>query len=236
MQILIIRHADPNYAIDDLTQEGHLEAAALGQKIKNAGLDELYASPLGRAQTTAKYISEQTNLPIQTLDWTRELQGWVSSLPNGEKVASWDYPGEFIDDRKKDLLKWKRDEDYWLKDTDKLKKYNKMITDSDQFLEDQGLVRQGGTYEIIDPSAERKKIAIVCHGGFGLFWLSHLLHMPLSFVWQSFWLPTSSVTTVLFEKRNTNIVVPRCIRMSDVAHLEEANLPVSKSGLRATNY
>src|SRR5699024_12048405 len=51
-----------------------------------------YASPLGRAQTTAKYISEQTNLPIQTLDWTRELQGWGSSLPNGEKVASWDYP------------------------------------------------------------------------------------------------------------------------------------------------
>lgn len=236
MQLFIIRHADPDYSIDDLTEAGHLEAAALGKKMKKVGLEELYASPLGRAQRTAKYIAKETGLEIQTEDWTRELQNMQATLPNGTVVTSWDYPGELIEDRRRDFTEWRRDEDYWLKDPEKNEKYNEIIVQSDQFLEKFGLIRTGGIYEMTNPKVERKKIAVVCHGGFGLTWLSHLLHLPLSFVWQGFWMPPSSVTTVLFEKRDSHFLVPRCIRLSDVSHLEESGLPVQPSGLLATNY
>ncbi|MEK3864141.1 histidine phosphatase family protein [Paenibacillus sp. FSL H7-0716] len=47
MQIFPIRHGDPDYSIDDLTELGHQEAAALGKRMASSGLDELYASPLG---------------------------------------------------------------------------------------------------------------------------------------------------------------------------------------------
>ncbi len=47
MQIFPIRHGDPDYSIDDLTEFGHQEAAALGKRMASSGLDELYASPLG---------------------------------------------------------------------------------------------------------------------------------------------------------------------------------------------
>ncbi|ETT58494.1 MULTISPECIES: histidine phosphatase family protein [Paenibacillus] len=48
MQIFLIRHGDPDYSIDNLTEFGHQEAAAaLGKRMASIGLVELYASPLG---------------------------------------------------------------------------------------------------------------------------------------------------------------------------------------------
>jgi broad specificity phosphatase PhoE len=78
MQIFLIRHGDPDYSIDDLTEFGHQEAAALGKRMGSIGLDELYASPLGRAQTTASYVAKETGLVIQTEPWTCELD-WEMS-------------------------------------------------------------------------------------------------------------------------------------------------------------
>lgn len=236
VKLYIIRHADPDYSIDDLTEAGHLEAAALGKKMKDIGLDELYASSMGRAKTTASYIAKETGLTIQEEDWARELAHWNAELPSGEAIAAWNYPGELMEDVQKDLTEWKRSEDFWLKNPDKNELYDQLIADSDAFLAGQGLKRQGGMYKMTDPQAERKQIALVCHAGFGVAWLAHLLHLPLSSVWKGFWLPTSSVTTVLFEKRETDILVPRCIGLSDVSHLDQAGLPVTSQGLPATNY
>jgi probable phosphoglycerate mutase len=72
-----------------------------------------------------------------------------------------------------------------------------------------------------------------CHGGFGLMWLAHLLEIPFPLVWAGFWLPPSSVTTVLFEERSSAWSVPRCIGLGDVAHLYAAGLPVSPAGIMA---
>ena len=35
MRLLIIRHGDPDYAHDTLTEKGHREAALLAEKMKN---------------------------------------------------------------------------------------------------------------------------------------------------------------------------------------------------------
>lgn len=236
MQLFIIRHADPDYATDSLTEAGHLEAEALGEYMKGIELDELYASPLGRAQETAEYVSKSTGLPIQTEEWTRELQGLGVKLPNGDPIVAWDYPGELIPSRQEDFTEWHRSEDYWLKQPHVKKLYDEMIMKSDEFFKRLGLMRKGGVYEMTDPAIERKKIALVCHGGFGMTWLSHLLHLPLTFVWQAFWIAPSSVTTILFEKRHSDLLVPRCLRSNEVTHLREANLPVQKNGIWATNY
>ncbi|WP_249923448.1 hypothetical protein [Paenibacillus odorifer] len=39
MQIFLIRHGDPDYSIDGLTEFGHQEAAALGKRMASIGLD-----------------------------------------------------------------------------------------------------------------------------------------------------------------------------------------------------
>jgi probable phosphoglycerate mutase len=52
-------------------------------------------------------------------------------------------------------------------------------------------------------------------------------------MWSGFWLPPSSVTTVLFEERSAEWAVPRCIGLGDVSHLHMAGLGVQPSGIKA---
>ena len=88
MRVLFIRHADPDYARDTITEIGHQQARALARKLFETRLERLYVSPMGRAQATARYIAETQQLEPVTLDWMRELNGnWV-----GDRWA-WNMPG-----------------------------------------------------------------------------------------------------------------------------------------------
>ena len=53
MRLLIIRHGDPDYAKDSLTEKGWREAELLSRKISQMEVDYFYVSSLGRAKDTA---------------------------------------------------------------------------------------------------------------------------------------------------------------------------------------
>lgn len=50
MKILIIRHGDPDYTIDSLTEKGKTEAELLSDRISKMDIKKFYVSPLGRAR------------------------------------------------------------------------------------------------------------------------------------------------------------------------------------------
>ncbi len=54
MRIIFVRHAEPDYEKDSLTENGRKEAEALAVRTKNwTDIDRFYCSPLGRAVETA---------------------------------------------------------------------------------------------------------------------------------------------------------------------------------------
>ena len=53
MRLLFIRHGDPDYENDALTDVGKAEADALAKHILDWDINEVYLSPLGRARATA---------------------------------------------------------------------------------------------------------------------------------------------------------------------------------------
>ncbi len=53
MKILIIRHGDPDYEHDTLTEKGRREALALADRLDKLSVAAAYVSPLGRAKDTA---------------------------------------------------------------------------------------------------------------------------------------------------------------------------------------
>lgn len=53
MRLIFIRHGDPDYVHDTLTEKGKREAELLAQRVKNWDVSKFYVSPLGRAQLTA---------------------------------------------------------------------------------------------------------------------------------------------------------------------------------------
>ena len=55
MKLLFIRHGDPDYTIDSLTEKGWKEAEFLSEKIAALDVRDFYVSPLGRAKDTASF-------------------------------------------------------------------------------------------------------------------------------------------------------------------------------------
>lgn len=77
MRILIIRHGDPDYEHDSLTEKGWREAALLADKLEKETLTKLYVSPLGRAKATASLTSERKQMEAEEQDWLQEFDARI---------------------------------------------------------------------------------------------------------------------------------------------------------------
>lgn len=228
MKILLIRHAEPDYPNDTITEAGHLEAQALANHLLSMDINRIYSSPINRAVHTMRYTADLLNIEPVIEPWTRELS-WQAPGERDESVAAWDIPGEKV----RAGLPYP-DHSIWPGQTPYkhfTDPYNTIKRDSDDFLRRHGYSREGGRYRI-DASNE-ETLAVFCHMGFGLTWLSHLLELPFPLVWSGFWLPPSSVTTILLEERSPHWAVPRCTGLGQVSHLHKVGLRVSTSGLKA---
>ena len=75
MKLMFVRHAEPDYKHDSLTLKGHREAQLLSLRLAKLDVRDFYASPLGRAQETARYTLERTHRTAETLPWLAEFRG-----------------------------------------------------------------------------------------------------------------------------------------------------------------
>ena len=55
MRILIVRHGDPNYELDTLTETGWKEARLVAEYLAKFNIAAFYVSPLGRAQDNFRH-------------------------------------------------------------------------------------------------------------------------------------------------------------------------------------
>ena len=81
MKIYLIRHGQTTGDVedryggaydDDLTAKGITQAHKLSQKLANSGIEVLYASPLKRANQTAKILQASLGCQIKTIDNLKE--------------------------------------------------------------------------------------------------------------------------------------------------------------------
>src|SRR5262245_65236460 len=92
--------------------------------------------------------------------------------------------------------------------------FDELRARSAAFLARHGWACEGRCYRADAAAGER--LAVFCHGGFGLTWLAHLLEIPPPLVWSAFSLPPASVTTVEFVACEDGRAVPRCLGIADV--------------------
>lgn len=231
MRIYLIRHAEPDNPNQTITEAGHLEAKALAKRMEALKLDRMYTSPLARARITMQYTSELNGLSAEVLDWTQEIPNFHVQVPPWGRLTAWDVPGEIVRDQATMPTHgdWHGLEAF--AETPVRETYERIAAHSDQFLKQLGYERDGGKYRVL--RSNREKIAVFCHNGFGLTWLSHLLAIPTSLMWSGFTLAPTSVTTILMDERSEQWAVPRCLGVGDVSHLYAEGVPVSSHGIKA---
>ena len=89
MRLLFIRHAEPDYATDSLTEKGRREAALLAKAIPSLRIDHCFVSPLGRARETASLCLNPIGKEAQTMDWLEEFDAPVDLNLNPELLAAY---------------------------------------------------------------------------------------------------------------------------------------------------
>ena len=221
MKILIIRHGDPDYKNDSLTPDGMIEAEYLAEALAPEQIDEIFISPLGRAQKTAEFTLNKKKMQGTTLPWLREFSYPVAmpagAKPEGAKQAIWDIYPSFYNKEPLlfDINRW-QDVDF-IKNSD-VPYYYRMVTDGiDEILAKYGYIRDGLSYRATE--SNKKTIALFCHFGVESVMLSHLLNIaPLAILQQFCGLP-SSVTTLVSEERQEGIAHFRCLCFGSTEHL-----------------
>src|SRR6185295_853919 len=90
MRLYIIRHADPDYERDNLTPAGHLEAAALAERMEKITPTHIYSSPLGRAKATMQYSADRLKMQPVIQEWMAELADCRLTLEPWGRLVMWD--------------------------------------------------------------------------------------------------------------------------------------------------
>ena len=231
MILYVVRHGDPIYDPDSLTELGHMQAKALAHRFAVHGLDKIYASTLIRAQQTAQPTCNILNKKMELLDWTSEAHTWQEfTFIQENGMRNWCFHIQTTDYKTEENLalgdKWY--EAYPFNQSKSKEGWERIQRESDAFLSKLGYERDGLRYKILEPNDQ--KVAVFCHQGFGTTWLAHLLGMnPISF-WSSFDLNHSSVTTLYFKNNNDGYTAPLCIGLSDCSHIYADRLPQKFQG------
>lgn len=253
MRIIFVRHGEPDYKNDSLSEKGMADAKLTAKRIQNWNVKQFYVSPLGRAQMTAEPTLTAMNADAITLDWIREFSYPIINPVNGEKSICWDYvPSHWTNDPLMFSLEdWP---DATGNDSNPiLRQKSKEVTDGlDKLLEEYGYYRKDKYYicknreeryvksTVIDmvrhyanelpPEDAGDTIVMFCHFGVTCLMLSHLLNIPFETLLHGTIIPTCGITIVNSEERWGKECSFRMQALGDVSHLINAGVSISCAG------
>lgn len=218
MRLLIVRHGDPDYSIDSLTEKGWKEAKLLSERLSKMKIDYFYVSPLGRAKDTASFTLKEMNRTAVECEWLREFEAHICrpNTPDRDTCA-WDWLPE---DWTREPLFYEKD--LWMTqkvmaDGDAKEEYDWVVQNFDQLLAKHGYRREGNLYRAERPNQET--IVFFCHFGLQCVLLSHLMGISPMILWHHICTAPTSVTTLYTEERRDGIAVFRAQSIGDVSHL-----------------
>ncbi len=220
MRLLMIRHGDPDYEKDSLTETGWQEAELLAKRLKKLDIAAFYVSPLGRARDTASCTLKAMRRSAETLDWLREFPPHRLDADIGRQTPLWDWlPGTWTKEPRF------YDKDAWvqvpvMEQAGAETEYRRVTAGLDALLEQHGYRRNGMIYDAVRPN--RDTIALFCHFGLECVLLSHLIGASPMVLWHGTCAAPTSVTTVMTEERRQGIASFRMSGFGDVSHLTAA--------------
>lgn len=88
INIYYVRHGDPTYDPDSLTELGHQQAKLTAEQLKDIPFDLVFSSPSNRAYLTASYLAKLINKDIVKLDWASEAKAFEEFVAIDKKTNS----------------------------------------------------------------------------------------------------------------------------------------------------
>lgn len=218
MKLLIVRHGDPDYEKDSLTEKGWREAKLLAERLSKLTVTDFYVSPLGRAKDTASLTLKKMERTAVEYDWLREFPPRIKRPDvSPDRINAWDWLPE----------DWTAEPAYFDKDTwtstEIMKEghvgemYQTVVQGLDKILADHGYKREGLYYRT--EKGNKDVLVFFCHFGVECVLLSHLMNISPMNLWHHMCAAPSSVTTIYTEERREGRAIFRISSFGDISHL-----------------
>ena len=217
MRLIFVRHGEPDYTHDCLTETGRKQAAAAAVRLEREGITAIYSSPNGRARETAEHTARRLGLPVTVLEYMHEISWGGEGVP--ERGHPWTLSEWLID---------REDFDFYSEDWRKhpyfagnvATQYFDMISEKiDAFMLERGYRHQGTRF--LCEGGKEETVAIFSHGGSGACALSRLLALPFPYVSTVLPYDYTSIIILEFPVREGEFVHPRIELFNDAAHIRD---------------
>ena len=214
MRIVFVRHGEPDYTHDCLTEQGKLQARAAAERLREEGIEEIFSSPLGRAAETAAAAAELLKLPVKTLDYMRELH-WGST--DGTPLPSDGHPWDLADlmaGEGWDLTNPGWREHPYFRNNRVTENADMVARKTDEWLLSLGYERNGAFYRCIRPDDRQKTVALFSHGGSSAAAMGHILNLPFPYACGLFHLEFTGITVIRLDRNPGQQRLP-CLELAN---------------------
>ncbi|MFR6496883.1 MAG: histidine phosphatase family protein [Ruminococcus sp.] len=210
MKLLFIRHGDPDYEKDSLTEKGWHEAELLGQRMANTPVTAFYVSPLGRAKDTASKTLQKVGRDATELRGCR-ISRTHSDFHTGEPRIAWD---QLQTDRRRSTRQDTLAETLPTQGhvIDEAKRVWNGLDDPTQH----GYEQENNFTVQFSQTKRRWRFSATC---VTCVMLSHLLGISPMILWHGFCAAPTSVTSLITEERREGVALFRMNAFGDTAHL-----------------
>lgn len=229
MQLFIIRHGDPDYEHDTLTERGWAEAELLCGRLLKEDIRKVYCSPLGRARATAKPFLEASGLEADVRqfleEFPRPVMQRLGAFGKEDRMScAWDLEPALFEANQaqfSDAERWAEHPMYNEYGCAEGARY--VREELDCLLDENGLTREGIRYRQ-NEKYTGGNIAVFCHMGLGSLLLAHLSFMAPPLFWQMYRFMPTSVSTVVFNPIGDGMRQSKIFSVGDTTHLASIGL------------
>lgn len=217
MKLLFIRHGEPDYSRDCLTENGLVQAALLAKRLENVDITAAFHSPMGRAAETAQICMDGRNIPLTMCEWLHEFDVKVHDKDLPEDVPVWDIlPANWT----ADPLLFDRNR-YIESDvslgTEIAGRAAAAAKGLDEVLACYGLVREGEFYRKLKECDET--LVFFCHFGITCVMIAHLLGVSPVITLQGMSCEPTAIATLCTDDSFGKEVNFRLHGFGDIHHL-----------------
>jgi probable phosphoglycerate mutase len=218
MELLLVRHGQPEWVRDGLTivdppltELGHRQAAALAAAMTNEALDEVFVSPLLRARETAAPV-------LEALGRREEIDLWLEEIRDPKWHGT---PAERASEAYRELRD-RAPADRWrgLSDGEDVRDFvDRIRLGAEKFLQERGVHRldvELPVWHVADPG---RRIALIAHAGTNTIMICHLLGLePTPWEWDRMVLRHASISRLEAIPAGEGYIFS-LTALSDVEHL-----------------
>ena len=230
MLLFYIRHGDPVYDPDGLTELGRRQAEACARRLSSYGLDRIYASSSERARLTALPTCEILKMDMTLLDWCQEGLAWqeFTVVRDGRKMWIFQAPDTVKLLTSPAVARMGEDwaEHPALSSTGAKEGIARVRRHTREFLKELGYAydAENGMYLHNGPSP--KRVALFAHQGFGMAFLSTVLCIPYPLFSTRFDTGHTGITVIEFPEEE-GPCLPCCLQLANDSHLYADRLPTN---------